>query len=418
MARESRTHLRCTCWRWSRPAVVSGDGARRGGIARRVPALQLLLRRAALHVHGRQPRRARQLVPAALRGLRGRTTRGAPACTGRGRHRARAGGAGTVRRESRARDPRSRHRRSCRRSPGSCATRRHGPGLDLARHGDARAGRGRHRRRPHATEPDCTTSCSGRPGDAPARWTACIHQRSVEWAIRRRWPYRVRIEAGRRDVRLDLGGRVRAAAATRRGARRGCSPRRPTRSDRHSRQDRLAAEAQAAEIARQSDALKSALLQSVSHDLRTPLATIRAAAGSLRPGSGLERRGSAGERRRDRPRGRVPEPARHQPARPVSRIEAGALRAERRRLRARRPRRPDARAPATAPVGTRPLEVALDAPPVSVDPVFLDEASPTLVENALKYTPPGTAHPGRRAATRADGFVRLTVEDARRGRPG
>ena len=52
-------------------------------------------------------------------------------------------------------------------------------------------------------------------------------------------------------------------------------------------QDRLAAEAQAAEIARQSDALKSALLQSVSHDLRTPLATIRAAAGTLRPGSGL-----------------------------------------------------------------------------------------------------------------------------------
>ena len=52
-------------------------------------------------------------------------------------------------------------------------------------------------------------------------------------------------------------------------------------------QDRLAADAQAAEIARQSDALKSALLQSVSHDLRTPLATIRAAAGTLRPGTGL-----------------------------------------------------------------------------------------------------------------------------------
>ena len=51
--------------------------------------------------------------------------------------------------------------------------------------------------------------------------------------------------------------------------------------------DRLAADARAAEIARQSDALKSALLQSVSHDLRTPLATIRAAAGTLRPGSGL-----------------------------------------------------------------------------------------------------------------------------------
>jgi two-component system sensor histidine kinase KdpD len=35
------------------------------------------------------------------------------------------------------------------------------------------------------------------------------------------------------------------------------------------------------EIARQSDALKSALLDAVSHDLRTPLASIRAAAGTL-----------------------------------------------------------------------------------------------------------------------------------------
>ena len=45
--------------------------------------------------------------------------------------------------------------------------------------------------------------------------------------------------------------------------------------------DRLAAEATEAEVARQSDALKSALLDSVSHDLRTPLAAIRAAAGNL-----------------------------------------------------------------------------------------------------------------------------------------
>ena len=52
--------------------------------------------------------------------------------------------------------------------------------------------------------------------------------------------------------------------------------------------DRSAEQARAAEVARQSDALKSALLQSVSHDLRTPLATIRAAAGSLRPDSPLD----------------------------------------------------------------------------------------------------------------------------------
>jgi two-component system sensor histidine kinase KdpD len=45
--------------------------------------------------------------------------------------------------------------------------------------------------------------------------------------------------------------------------------------------DRLAAEATQAQIARESEALKTALLDSVSHDLRTPLATIRAAAGSM-----------------------------------------------------------------------------------------------------------------------------------------
>ena len=45
--------------------------------------------------------------------------------------------------------------------------------------------------------------------------------------------------------------------------------------------DRLGDDAASAEIARRSDALKSALLDSVSHDLRTPLASIRAAAGTL-----------------------------------------------------------------------------------------------------------------------------------------
>jgi two-component system sensor histidine kinase KdpD len=45
--------------------------------------------------------------------------------------------------------------------------------------------------------------------------------------------------------------------------------------------DRLAAEATSLEVARQGDALKSALLDSVSHDLRTPLAAIRASAGNL-----------------------------------------------------------------------------------------------------------------------------------------
>ena len=45
--------------------------------------------------------------------------------------------------------------------------------------------------------------------------------------------------------------------------------------------DRLTRDATSAEVSRRSEALKSALLDSVSHDLRTPLASIRAAAGTL-----------------------------------------------------------------------------------------------------------------------------------------
>ncbi len=44
---------------------------------------------------------------------------------------------------------------------------------------------------------------------------------------------------------------------------------------------RLRQEATAAEVLRQTDEARKALLASVSHDLRTPLASIKASAGSL-----------------------------------------------------------------------------------------------------------------------------------------
>jgi two-component system sensor histidine kinase KdpD len=178
--------------------------------------------------------------------------------------------------------------------------------------------------------------------------------------------------------------------------------------------DRVAAEAQAAEVARQSDAIKSALLQSVSHDLRTPLATIRAAAGSLDPDSGLspdeQRESAAAIDREVEYLNRLVTNLLD-----LSRIEAGALVAERDayeiedlvgrvldRLRRR--------------LGDRPLDVDLDAPPVDVDPTFLDEAFTNVVENAIKYTAAGT--PLRvRAAELDEDTVRLTVEDAGPGVP-
>ena len=99
----------------------------------------------------------------------------------------------------------------------------------------------------------------------------------------------------------------------------------------------------------------------------------------------------------------------------LSRIEAGALRAERDvyelddlvgRTLERLARR----------IGDRPLDVDLAAPPVDIDPVFLDEAVTNVVENALKYSPADSRLRIGASAT-GDGFVRLTIEDAGPGVP-
>jgi two-component system sensor histidine kinase KdpD len=180
------------------------------------------------------------------------------------------------------------------------------------------------------------------------------------------------------------------------------------------RQDRLAAEAQAADIARQADDLKSALLQSVSHDLRTPLATIRAAAGTLRPESHLseadQRESAAAIDREVEYLNRLVTNLLD-----LSRIEAGALRAERDafELDDLVGRTIDRLAPRLA---ERTVDVDLHAPPVNVDPVFVDEAVTNALENALKYTPPGTRI--RVTASQPEpAFVRLTIEDAGPGVP-
>jgi len=252
------------------------------------------------------------------------------------------------------------------------------------------------------------------PGDTPARWTR-VHQPShkPKPAPSGGDLFRVHMVAADREY-----GSIWAVRPRHHGT--------PSRSETRLlaaaadqvgqvlHQDRLAAEASAAEIARQSDALKSALLQSVSHDLRTPLATIRAAAGSLRPDSGLgrdDREESAEAIDReveylDRLVTNLLD---------LSRIEAGALKADidvfelddlvgqtLDRLRAR--------------LGERRLEVALDAPPVNVDPVFLGEIVTNALDNAIKYTPSDTLIRVR-ASDDEDGFVRLTIEDSGPGVP-
>lgn len=251
------------------------------------------------------------------------------------------------------------------------------------------------------------------PGDDPARWVLVQRPGTALTAPSPGAPpgptdsYRIRIEASGDllgsvwAVRLrELGEpditatRLMAAAADQIG-----------QALTHERAEERSRDA---EIARQSDSLKSALLQSVSHDLRTPLATIRAAAGSLRPGTSLsdeDRRASADAIERE------VEYLNRLVANllDLSRIEAGALRARRDvfELDDALGRAIDR---ARARLGSRSLELDLVAAPVEVDPVCLDAAVANVLDNAIKYTPDGARLRVTAAETPA-GRVRLTIED-------
>ncbi len=253
------------------------------------------------------------------------------------------------------------------------------------------------------------------PGETPARWVR-IHVPTPHRAKAASEvdAFRVRIEAGDGTYGSIWASRSRGSAEPDQTSTRLLAAT-ADQLGQALRQERLAAEAKAADIARQSDALKSALLQSVSHDLRTPLATIRAAAGTLRPGAGLSEAdqlesADAIDREVEYLNRLVTNLL------DLSRIEAGGLRAERdvfelddlvgQTLDRLRPRLAD-----------RPIELRLEATPVEVDPVFVDEAITNVVENAVKYTPPGTPIRVSAAELNGQSFVRLTIEDAGPGVP-
>lgn len=180
--------------------------------------------------------------------------------------------------------------------------------------------------------------------------------------------------------------------------------------------DRLAEDAQRAEIARQSDALKSALLESVSHDLRTPLASIRAYAGTLMDGqvqlAPEDARASAAAIDREAQRlNRLVTNLLD-----LSRIEGGALRASPEVLDLE-----DVVATAVAQVigrvGDRRVEVAiLPGAAVLADPVLLEEVLVNLLENGVRHTPGGTVVRVSAAAAE-EGPIRVTVEDSGPGVP-
>ncbi|MGZ8527232.1 MAG: sensor histidine kinase [Candidatus Limnocylindrales bacterium] len=260
------------------------------------------------------------------------------------------------------------------------------------------------------------------PGDEPARWV-----RSHVPAGER--PAGQDLAAARSvalyRVRMEADGAVRGSVWAARARTAGEPTREETRLlalaadqiGQAMRREQLVAEATDAEVARRGEAAKSALLDSVSHDLRTPLASIRAATGSLiDPAvawSDDERRAAAigidaEADRLDRLVTSVLD---------LSRIEGGSL-------------HPDLEvfdlATLVEPVverlrpaaGPRSIEVAIpdDLPPVRVDAVLLDQVVTNLLENAIRYAPPPA--PIRVVARSIEpGSVELVVDDGGPGVP-
>jgi two-component system sensor histidine kinase KdpD len=180
--------------------------------------------------------------------------------------------------------------------------------------------------------------------------------------------------------------------------------------------DRLHQELMEAEILRRTDQLRAALLNAVSHDLRTPLATIMASAGSLQQRdvqwTDAEAQGFAQA---------IEEEAEHLNRLvgnllDLSRIEGGSLRPDKSWH--------DLGALVEDVLGRlKPLtqhhrinnSVPTDLPPVWLDSVEIGEALYNLVENAAKYSPPETEIG---VAVRRDAkMIEVAVSDRGRGIP-
>jgi two-component system sensor histidine kinase KdpD len=258
-----------------------------------------------------------------------------------------------------------------------------------------------------------------RPGDEATAWVR-VHDARRSAADSRDPPvtcFRIPVAAGGVSLGSVWFSRPRSAGAPGRGHRRVLAAAADQIGQALER-DRLGDEATGAEVARRSEAAKTALLDSVSHDLRTPLASIRAAAGSLMdPDLQLDEdarreRAVSIDREAERLNRLVTNLL------DMSRIEAGDVHAKLEvfplddLVRATADRMAD-------PLGGRAISIAMspDLPPVAVDAVFLDQVVTNLLDNATRHTPPGTPITITGATTPA-GAVRLCVEDGGQGVPG
>ncbi len=179
---------------------------------------------------------------------------------------------------------------------------------------------------------------------------------------------------------------------------------------------RLADEAEAARIRMEAERLRSVLLTSVSHDLRTPLTAITGAATTL-----LE----SADRLDRRTRTELLESVRDEAERlnrlvqnllEMTRLESGELRVQ----RAWHPLEEVVGAAlgrVARGLGTRPVAVSIppDLPLVAIDDVLIEQVLVNLLDNAVKYTPVGSAV--RLVVTAGENHVTVELADQGPGLP-
>jgi K+-sensing histidine kinase KdpD len=180
--------------------------------------------------------------------------------------------------------------------------------------------------------------------------------------------------------------------------------------------------ARQAEVFEQSERLKSALLDAVTHDLRTPLTSIKAAVTTLLDEAGAERQVILDDESRQDFLEVINEEADRlnhfvENMVELARIEAGAI-SPRRRWSSVEEIVTMARARAEVLTRGRRLEVEFEneLPAVRVDAGLIAEVLYSLIDNAAKYSPAGSRVKisARRAA---DEMVLIAVEDEGRGIP-
>jgi two-component system sensor histidine kinase KdpD len=179
---------------------------------------------------------------------------------------------------------------------------------------------------------------------------------------------------------------------------------------------RLADEAQQAEVRIETERLRNSLLSSVSHDLRTPLATITGAATTLLEQGGrldvatqrdllesvreeADRLNRLVQNLLQMTRLQSGELTLRREWHSIEEVVGAALRRVDRRLSGRR-------------LSTRILP---DLPLVAMDGVLVEQVLVNLLDNALKYTPPGS--PIELIATATDRAVTIEVADRGPGIP-